>query len=231
MEQVFYSADHFFDGVVQLLEDEKTLAPLREAVKSAADWRSRLSAIRVLHQAYERLGRDDFEHCDPYDFGLHDYWTPIGWKLWQDIRGLGRLHMVPQFPVGPYFLDFANPKRKIGLEADGKQYHDAERDRQRDQRLWDEFGWKVYRVSGAECHRVRPSPWEFIREYREANAYRPDQHDIDQAAIDYFCGTSTGVCLALREIEYKHVDDAEFFDEMAMSLNEHRLADFPVGCV
>jgi len=77
MENGIYSADHFFDEVIQLLEDEKTLAPLREAVKLAADWRSRLSAIRALYQAYERLGRDDFEHCDPYDFGLHDYWTPM----------------------------------------------------------------------------------------------------------------------------------------------------------
>ena len=217
MEGGFYGADHFYDELIQLFEDEKTLSPLREAVKNARNWRSRLSAIRALYQAHERLGQDDFEHCDPYGLDLHDYWTPIEWKLWQDIRALGRLHMVPQFPVGPYFLDFANPQRRIGLEADGKQFHDAERDRRRDQRLWEEFGWKVYRVSGAECNRIRQSPWEFIRERREANGYRPDQSDIDQAAIDYFCGTSTALCLPILELEYKHVHDSAFFHEMAMS--------------
>jgi very-short-patch-repair endonuclease len=44
--------------------------------------------------------------------------------------------MYPQFPVGPYFLDFADPVKKLGIEVDSRRYHeDRAKDRLREQHL------------------------------------------------------------------------------------------------
>lgn len=223
-----YSADYFFDQVRKSFEDENTLSPLRDAVKHAKDWRARLQAIRALYQAHIDLGAD-FSAFDPYCLELHDYWTPIEWRLWQDVRSLGRLRFVPQFPVGPYFLDFADPTRKIAIEADGKQFHDAARDRKRDQDLFDRYEWRVFRVTGAETFRVRPSPWEVERALWERDGIYPDREDVRRAAREFFLTTSEGVVRALRDVEFDG-QRGEWFDEMAETLDMHRLASFPVGC-
>lgn len=68
-----------------------------------------------------------------------------------------------QYPVGPYTLDFAWPKLKIALEADGGIHRfvkNVVHDRERDAWLRDE-GWLVFRVdtgtkkgSAIQLHRV-----------------------------------------------------------------------------
>lgn len=88
---------------------------------------------------------------DPYawDTGLITM-TPIERCLWYDIR-LANIIMYPQYPVAGFFLDFANPKAKVGIECDGYQFHlDKAKDRVRDQKL-NNLGWKIYRISGADC--------------------------------------------------------------------------------
>lgn len=221
------NASEFLDEVHKSFQDEKTLSPLRDAVRSAPTWQTRLKAIRELYQAHERLG-EDFNGFDPYSLELHDHWSPIEWRLWQDVRSLSRMDMLPQFPVGPYFLDFANPKHKIGVEADGKAFHNAVRDKARDQRLWDQYGWKVYRVSGAETFRSRPAPWEWERDYYDAHERYPSRADTEPVATSFFSNTSTGVAWAIRAIEIDRKQD-KWFDEMAESLDAHRLASFHVG--
>lgn len=72
--------------------------------------------------------------------------TPIEYSAWAAIRGFG-LPFYPQFPAQGYFLDFADPYFKIGVELDGKQYHDAQRDRARDEVLW-RVGWRMFRIPG-----------------------------------------------------------------------------------
>ncbi len=209
-----------------------SLAPLRQAVRDAPEWRKRLDAIRALYAAYERTG-EPWDDIDPYDLGFDSTWTPIERLLWLDLRTMvvltPTMRFLPQFPVGRYVLDFGDPAHKVGVEADGKDFHDAERDRRRDQALWDRHGWKVYRVTGAEIHRRLMSPYEFIQEFRDAQGEAPDGDLVRASAKAFYSTTSTGICCAIRLLECRGGHAVEWPEILAESLDAHRLASFPVG--
>lgn len=87
---------------------------------------------------------------DPYAWDVFIKLTPIEQSLWSDIRN-ANVVMYPQYPVGKYFVDFANPVAKVAIECDGKAYHlDKEKDAARDADL-NSKGWTVYRITGREC--------------------------------------------------------------------------------
>jgi very-short-patch-repair endonuclease len=76
--------------------------------------------------------------------------SPIEDALWSDIRDEGAV-LYPQYPVGPYFADFANPKAGVIVECDGAAFHlDKERDERRDKFMRDR-GFAVIRMTGSEC--------------------------------------------------------------------------------
>lgn len=78
--------------------------------------------------------------------------SPIEQLLWCDIRQQN-IVMYPQYPVGRYFVDFANPVAKVAIECDGAAFHvDAAKDASR-QRQIEALGWTVYRISGSDCVR------------------------------------------------------------------------------
>jgi hypothetical protein len=79
------------------------------------------------------------------------FMTPIEQNFWSDIRSVG-LVMYPQYPAQGFFLDFANPAAKVGVECDGAEFHtDWKRDRER-QAVLEGHGWRIYRISGRECN-------------------------------------------------------------------------------
>ncbi len=94
---------------------------------------------------------------DPY-WGVDwfEYFSPIEQDTWNVIRSFGKAPLYPQYPVGNYFLDFGNPKVRVGLECDGKQWHkDKAKDYYRDANIFNESGeWHIYRTSGSECYAV-----------------------------------------------------------------------------
>jgi very-short-patch-repair endonuclease len=59
------------------------------------------------------------------------------------------IHYVREFRVGLFFIDFAIPDFKIGIECDGSRWHDLhpERDSRRDASLM-RWGWSIYRFDG-----------------------------------------------------------------------------------
>lgn len=223
------NAASLMDQVVAGFEKARQLAPYKDDIKAASHWADRLNAIRAYYREYERLHGYDYKHVDPYESGLWEYLTPIEDLLWQDIRCGGRMPMVMQYPVGQYVLDFASPAHRVALEADGKKFHDPERDLARDTTLWEKHRWKVYRVTGSECHRILPSPTEFTEDYLENVGVSPDQDEIDEAARAFYMTTSTGVCRAIRHLEMGEPDRYGCADWAARSLSAHRLARFPVG--
>lgn len=78
------------------------------------------------------------------------YMTPIEAWLWGDIRAYD-LVLYPQYPVGRFFVDFANPVAKVAIECDGAAYHqDKAKDAVRDRELLD-LNWTVYRITGSDC--------------------------------------------------------------------------------
>lgn len=81
-------------------------------------------------------------------FDFYSTFTPIEFAIWQDLSSLN-LPFLPEYPVGQYFADFADPKKRIAIECDGK-HHDKEQDRKRDD-YFESEGWTVYRIPGSYC--------------------------------------------------------------------------------
>jgi very-short-patch-repair endonuclease len=67
-------------------------------------------------------------------------------RLWNELkdRKLGGYKFVRQFPLGPYFADFACRERNLVVELDGSQHAGSAYDRYRDQ-FMQEAGYSVIR--------------------------------------------------------------------------------------
>lgn len=123
-------------------------------VPAVGDWRTRFDAIRHNYQIYERAVLAGIANWgyprDPY---IIADWDPILTKIervmWDEIRSEG-LPFWPQFPVGKFMVDFADPMKKIAIECDGAEFHDPDKDARRDVELLS-AGWKTFRIQGREC--------------------------------------------------------------------------------
>lgn len=102
-------------------------------------------ALRKIHALQHQVGA-----YDPYPVDWHQIFTPIERECWLSIRQLGGMPFYPQYPVGRFFVDFADPACCIAIECDGAQWHDAGKDAARDAEMR-EFGWCVYRLTGRQC--------------------------------------------------------------------------------
>jgi len=118
---------------------------------------TRFAKLRGNYAAYQRAvdqGAWTWMHGDPYM--IADWlaiFTPIEYDAWCEIRD-ANLPMWPQLPVGRFFVDFGNPVAKVALECDGKEWHDAAKDAERDEILR-KMGWRVLRVTGSQCYKTR----------------------------------------------------------------------------
>jgi very-short-patch-repair endonuclease len=107
--------------------------------------------------------RKDEWAADPYEWSHIIQLTPIEDWLWVQIRDANAI-FYPQYPVGRYFVDFANPKARVAVECDGAAYHlDKAKDAARDRALR-EMGWVVYRIPGYDCVRDNDHETGRIRE-------------------------------------------------------------------
>jgi very-short-patch-repair endonuclease len=82
--------------------------------------------------------------------------NPAEQALWSVLRGrqLGGYKFTRQYPVGPYFADFACREKWLLIEVNGSQHIDCEYDRRRDAFLLDE-GYSVYRMPSTTVLRER----------------------------------------------------------------------------
>jgi very-short-patch-repair endonuclease len=67
-------------------------------------------------------------------------------KLWSELRDrrLNGFKFVRQYPIGPYFADFACREKHLVVEIDGSQHAESANDEQRN-RFMNESGWSVVR--------------------------------------------------------------------------------------
>lgn len=179
-----------------------------------------------MREQYKAGGKQLLEGRDPYSVvGAYDRLTPIEEQLWCDIRCAG-LPMFMQYPVGPYTLDFGDPERKIGIEADGKAFHDKDRDAARDKRLLEEFGWKVFRVTGAECMKRARCPEDIRR--GEIEADRPDPgYEGGGEGQEFYLSTAEGVVSAIKSVYYAEREPQKY-GPIWLSLRGHKLAAFDI---
>lgn len=166
-------------------------------------------------EMYKATGETRF---DPYEMDFITKLTPIENSVWIDIRS-EPIQMFPQLPVLNYFLDYANPFKKVAIECDGKHWHDPIKDAIRDNRLIDE-GWTIYRIPGHKCNRILESPAEAKYRLQERESYGHDIDDeVNAVARKWFMNTSTGI---IRAIAVAHFGaETMFLDQVDETLNEH----------
>ncbi len=156
----------------------------------------------LIRQHYERTTPLIFEAASKYNYRwLTPYsryvdftriMTPIEFDAWQAIRCFGLMPLYPQYPVGKYFADFANPVFKITVECDGKEFHqDKEKDRLRDEDF-KKLGWTVYRISGADCVRILHLP-----DYEDKQYADYDENKARKQYQDYYLKTIEGLIRSL----------------------------------
>jgi DNA helicase-2/ATP-dependent DNA helicase PcrA len=95
-----------------------------------------------------RFLTDQYRVLDPVN-GLPPM-TPIERRLLAAFHEEG-LHPQVQYGIQRFRVDFAFPDVRLAVEADGRAFHDAERDGVRDRRLGS-YGWKVIRFSGSRIY-------------------------------------------------------------------------------
>jgi len=137
-----------------------------------------------------------------YLFDWAKHFSPIERICWNAMRDYGLL-LCPQYPVGGFFVDFADPVLKIAIEADGKAYHSEAKDKPRDVALSD-LGWIVFRLPGSDCVRyLEGGDTPDIDDYGRV--------DIDQRNYDWLSTTSDGFFYALSVMIYgQQRDMAEY---------------------
>lgn len=149
------------------------LGQLREDYEKSTTYLQRLKAVK---DYYLRNEDKIIAHCKKTNRGLYSAYpidwiklfTPIESDAWNVIRCRG-MALYPQYPALNYHIDFANPLYKLGLEIDGKQYHDKAKDEKRDAKL-KEAGWIIYRITGSEMANTRfKSLSECQEEYLDAD--------------------------------------------------------------
>jgi hypothetical protein len=153
---------------------------------------------------------------NPYFIDWLIDFTHIEIDAWNSIRGKG-VPLYPQFPLLNFFVDFANPFLKVGLELDGRDWHNEEKDRERDQ-LLARYGWKIFRIKGSET----TVPFRLPIELEEAGVADEERcHEIE----NWLLNTADGV---ITSIDYVYFLRRPFvFDSLCLrSLDKHRLAQF-----
>lgn len=103
---------------------------------------------------------------DPY-FYWPFYFSKAEEVFWHHIR-CKWIFLIPEYPVLNYFLDFANPHEKIGIEIDGKEWHqDKNKDNKRQEEIENE-GWRIIRFTWQEV-------FEWVKEPNREDFYDDEE--------------------------------------------------------
>ncbi len=184
------------DDHKELLNHIKFMQPVNKLRQQYLAAKNSFVRRQIMAEAYKILLPKIIERAEnsltlwvyPYFLEWDRFSTPIEAEAWQCIRGR-RVVFYPEFPVLNYFIDFANPYLKVGVELDGKEFHNAEYDRQRDKQLYDE-GWTIYRIPGREC--VKP-----VKDNYHWHDQDVTDEEFEQGISDWILETCDGVFEAL----------------------------------
>jgi very-short-patch-repair endonuclease len=188
---------------------------LRQGIETATNYYQKLQALKKYYSQVDediikafKVSKFRWQNTYPYDWSR--ILTPIEFQAWQAIRSKGRIVLYPQYPVLNYYLDFANPGLKIGLELDGKQYHNKERDVIRDAELKN-AGWVIYRITGKEMMR---SNFKELYEIQELLRY--DEAHYDDLRY-WLLETGDGVIEAIKAFHFEDLDKKYSYSDNELS--------------
>lgn len=192
----------------------------------ATTYLGRLKAVKEYYLDHEQRIIDHHSkgHSGWYNSYLVDWtllFTPIEREAWNSIRCKGRIVLYPQYPVLNYHLDFGNPFLKIGLELDGKDFHNPDKDRERDLKLKSE-GWVIYHIKGSEMMR---SQYKSLDEY-ETWETEENFAEVESNTIYWLRNTGDGVIESIKRIHFiENISRIweNFLGTCQQSLEEHTL--------
>lgn len=207
-----------FPSLASVMQHEARMSPIRERWRAGSKSNRRWQTIRDAYSIY--LPYILSGPCDPY-FLDWDF-TPIEFLALHDIRSLG-LPLYPQFPALQYFIDFADPVLQLGIELDGKQFHDRDRDEKRDEALWEQ-GWRIFRIPGCESLPSPHGPFECLDE-----TDLTDTDAIYRARVAWGERWSEGFFWALGAVYYSKFNPRPVeLDAAYRILHGHRYVQFPI---
>lgn len=193
---------------------------------------SYMAKLRALREYYAEFSGDIIAYhssggrgwYDSYPVNWNKLFTPIEKNAWYSIRAKGHITLYPQYPVNNYYLDFGNPWLKIGLELDGKAYHNKERDILRDVELKTE-GWTIYRVTGSEMMNQFYKDLSDFSNDELDERWNEDFNSVWQQLKYWITNTGDGVIEAIKRVHF--LDSADEWNEFRQlcveSLEAHRL--------
>lgn len=222
------------DVYKDMLGDGRDHSPYAERMKAAETY---FDKLRVVSEYYKEVepkllatheeSKDRFYNPYPFDWGV--LFSPIESLAWSCIRTKGRMVLYPQYPVLNYHLDFGNPGFKIGLELDGKEFHDSDKDIERDEILKKE-GWIIFRITGREMNNLDfIDPTEIYEEHR-------DEYKIVKDNQDWLVNTGDGVIEAIKQVFFnadidKHYETyigERFISDCYRTLDYHNLMGYTI---
>lgn len=202
----------YLDQVLRAFEAQARIdrQTMHKEASTKGDYLKRLGVIRLKH----RLNQEEFgDHADPYIIDWTDVFTPIEAQTWGDMRYFG-LDYLPQYPIGRFYADFADPAEKIVIECDGEAFHrDQVKDVARDDFLRSQ-GWRVFRLKGRECMADKID-WNHVADLRESG------FDEDAASYvdDWLFGSSEGFFYALAGVVYGRDRTRVQRDRLTLAVN------------
>jgi|GEM_PF-3328785 len=105
---------------------------------------NRESDAILKHQRAQRKGWG----IDINSFRFVEHMSPAEQEMWLAIK-CSQTFLFPEVPVLKYFIDFGHLHLRVGLEVDGKDFHDQQLDMARDLELW-QCGWVIFRIPARE---------------------------------------------------------------------------------
>ncbi len=172
----------------------------------------------AMMETYQVTG-DLFHVYDIYDW--NKIFSPIEKNVWHDIRTIG-LPLYPQFPVKQYFIDFADPIKKIGIEVDGKKWHsDLEKDQQR-QREIEHEGWEIYRIDGKDTFKDRDACFDNCQHEQDERYGNDEFNQVNCPCLEKYAETSEFLIRYIANLRYRkfYPDGSEKKEIKFFSLDE-----------
>lgn len=158
-------------------------------------WEKIQAYYELMHDEIIESSKKGVLGIDIYQFDWDPDWTksPPEFSVWCSTRDHA-LPMYPQYPAVGYYLDFADPHRKIAIEVDGAAYHDHDKDIIRDRRLADN-GWVVYRIPASKTFsKIKAPDVDFMHNSPELQKYQLQ---------GWLTKTSDGAIFAIKAFYYK----------------------------
>jgi very-short-patch-repair endonuclease len=206
----------------EIFESQKHEVTLNNRIDKSNTYFDKLKALREYYKNVEpeiiklfKEGAMCFYSSYPMDWW--NIFTPIESMAWNSIRTKGHVPLYPQYPVLNYFVDFGNPSLKIGLELDGKGFHDVEKDKIRDRTLLKE-GWTIYRIPGSQMVDLN------YKEYYDCDYDQLSDEEREVALRHWILNTGDGVIEAIKVIHFKGHTYNDYIVGFCMeSLDKHKL--------